>query len=470
MDRDAASAAPRGGIALSDCRLSRPGGGGVAARCGTLAVPEDYAQPTGRAIQLHIAVVPALGGSGEPLFVLAGGPGQAATAFYAAVAPAFGPIARSHDIVLVDQRGTGGSNRLDCRFPDDFAIRTPPPAELERLSAACVAALPGRAQFYTTSVAVRDLDEVRSALGYDALSLYGASYGTRVAQHYVRRFPARVRALILDGVVPPDAVLGPSIAADAQRALDLTFARCSADAACHAAFADPAADYRTLRSRLDRAPLALSVADPSTARPTAVSFGPEQLGSTLRLLSYSATTTALVPLLLHSAVEGDARPLAAQFVLYSHELDTEIAYGMHNAVACTEDAPFFGVVDREAMQRTYLGTVELDSLAAMCRPWPRGARDPDLAAPLRSRAPALILSGEADPVTPPAFGERAAAGFADVRHIVLRGQGHGQLATGCLPDLMATFLKDHTTRDLDTHCAERVAPVAFFIDFAGSAP
>ncbi len=467
---EAATAGSRGSVVLKDCRLTRPGAGGVAARCGTLTVPEDYADPTGRTIELNLAVIPALAGSGEPLFVLAGGPGQAATQFYTAVSPAFGPVARTHDIVLVDQRGTGGSSRLDCRFPDDFAIRTPPPAELERLSAACVAGLQVRPQFYTTSIAIRDLDAVRDALGYEALSLYGASYGTRVAQHYQRRYPTRVRALILDGVVPPDAVLGPGIAADAQRALDLLFARCDAEPACHAAFPAPASDYRALRDRLERAPLALSVADPATAKPTAVSFGPEQLGSTLRLLSYSATTAALVPLLLHTALEGDARPLAAQFVLYSHELDAEIAYGMHNAVACTEDVPFFGALDRQAMKRTYLGTVEIDALVAMCRAWPRGERDADLAAPLRARAPALILSGEADPVTPPAFGERAATGFVDVRHLILRGQGHGQLGTGCVPDLMASFLKEHSTHALDSHCAQRIAPVPFFIDFAGPAP
>ena len=121
-----AADAPRRVLALHDCRLDRPGGGGLAARCGVLTVPEDYDRPGGRLRRRRVAVVPALGPGGEPLFVLAGGPGQAATAFYAGVAPAFGPLARTHDIVLVDQRGTGGSARLDCRFPNDFSIRTPP--------------------------------------------------------------------------------------------------------------------------------------------------------------------------------------------------------------------------------------------------------------------------------------------------------------------------------------------------------
>jgi len=469
-----ASAIPGAGatLTLKDCRLTRPGSGGVAARCGELRVPEDYNEPQGRAIGLHVAVVPALGGGSgvEPLFVLAGGPGQAATAFYSAVAPAFGAIARTHDIVLVDQRGTGGSARLDCHFPDDFAARSPPPAEIARLSAQCLAALPHPPQYYTTSNAVRDLDAVRAALGYPSLSLYGASYGTRVAQHYARRYPHKVQALILDGVVPPQAVLGPAIAADAQRALALTLARCRDRPECRQAFGDPADDLTSLQARLAKAPVSVSVADPSTARPVTVQFGGAQLGSALRLLSYSAPSAALLPLLLHSAAGGDVGNLAAQYVLYSHELDEEIAYGMHNAVTCTEDVPYFGAADRDAMARTYLGTTEFDALVAMCASWPRGARDADLAEPLHSAVPALILSGEADPVTPPANGERAAQGFTDVVHLVLPGQGHGQLGTGCMPELMARFLKSHTTRALDTRCVGRVTPAPFFLDYAGPAP
>lgn len=464
-------AAAPGAVPLHDCRLSRPGGGGVAARCATLDVAEDYAVPSGSRIRLRLAVVPAVSGRpAEPLFILAGGPGQAATDFYAAVSPAFSLVARTHDLVLVDQRGTGGSNRLDCAFPDDFSAQTPPAAEIERLSAACVAGLAGRPQFYTTSVAVRDLDAVREALGYANLSLYGASYGTRVAQHYARRHPERVRGLILDGVVAPDDALGPQIALGAQRALELGVARCAADAACHAAFADPDADLRRVRADLAREQKLLSLTDPASGQPVSLRFGNEQLGSALRLMSYSASTMALVPLLLHTAAGGDLRPLAGQFLLFSHDLDAQIAYGMHNAVACTEDIPFLGAVDRAALERTYLGVTELDSLLAMCRPWPRGVRDADLRAPLHASAPALLLSGEADPITPPEGAERAARGFASSRHIVLRGQGHGQLGTGCVPELMARFLDTHRADTLDATCAERARPTAFFIDYSGPAP
>lgn len=465
----ATAPAGAGTLSLADCRLAGPAGS-VAARCGWLEVPEDYAAPAGARIRLKVAVVPALGVRGEPLYILAGGPGQAATTFYTAVAPAFAPLARTHDLVLVDQRGTGASARLDCDFPADLATRTPAPAELERLSAACAAALGDRVRHYTTSVAVRDLESVREALGHSVISLYGASYGTRVAQHYARHHAARVRALVLDGVVPTDAILGPDIAPSAQRALALTFARCAAAPGCASAFPDPAADDRTVRAALAQRTVALTLSHPSTAAPVAVSFGPQQYASTLRLLSYSATTSALLPLLVHRAAAGDYRPLAAQFVLYSARLDEEIAYGMHNAVTCTEDAPYYRPADRVASEGTYLGTVEFDALVAMCHAWPAGDRDADLAAPLTSTVPALLLSGEADPVTPPAYGERAARSFANAKHLVLRGQGHGQLGTGCVPDLMRRFLDTHDAVSLDARCTEHAAPPPFFIDEAGPAP
>ena len=461
---------PAGAVALSDCRLPRPGGGSVPARCGVLTVPEDYASK-GRTIDLKIAVVPASEPSraAEPVFILAGGPGQAATEFYALAAPAFAPVNRRHALVLIDQRGTGGSNRLDCDFPDDLAVVTPPPEELTRLSAACLAKLPGRPQFYTTSVAILDLDAVRAALGYETLSFYAVSYGTRVAQHYLRRFPAHVRAVILDGVVPPQTILGESLAQDAERALELIYARCAAQPSCRAVFPDPAGDYAAFNRQLRSAPLQLSATDPSTGAATSVAFGPDELAGTIRLLSYTAPTSSLIPLLLHEATAGRAQPLAAQLLMFSRALDVTLAYGMHNSVACSEDVALFGPPD-PSLAHTYLGRTEFEGLVALCKPWPRGVVDADLHAPLSAHVPALILAGEADPISPPAFATAAARGFPDHKLVVVRGQGHGQIAVGCTPELMARFLAASSATAVDATCLDAAAPAPFFVDFAGPPP
>jgi pimeloyl-ACP methyl ester carboxylesterase len=460
-------------IDFADCRLPHPAGlGSVGARCGTLVVPEDYANPNEKRIRLHVAVVSSLDRSQakEPLFVVPGGPGQGAADFYAAYAPAFADVARTRDIVLVDQRGTGGSNALKCEFPDDFETGTPSPDVLRQLSTQCRTGLKSPPQFYTTSVAVRDLDEVRSALGYAKIALYGVSYGTRVVQHYVRRYPTHSAAVILDGVIAPDRALGPDTPFHAQHALSLMFERCVADAACNAAFPNLARRFDDLRGRLALAPVRLSLTDPATGKPQEVDFGSEQLIGAVRLLNYQTATTALLPLLLDRAANGNLAPLASQLLMFGASLDEQLAYGMNAAVVCTEDVPYFGPVDRDALAKTYFGGSQLDGLGALCDGWPKGVMDADLHAPLKSAVPALLLSGEADPVTPPEYGALAAKGFSDSLHVVVKGQGHGQISVGCAPRLVAQFLKAGTARGLDAKCLESAKPGAFFIDFAGPAP
>jgi pimeloyl-ACP methyl ester carboxylesterase len=438
-------------------------------------VPEDPAKSTERRIELKVAVVPALNlrGAADPLFVLAGGPGQAASEFYVATAGAFARIARERDIVLVDQRGTGGSNALDCEFPEDEELADMTPQQIRAHAESCLASLKSDPRLYTTSVAVRDLDAVRAALGYERINLYGVSYGTRVAQHYMRRFPERTRAVILDGVVPPDVALVADGALQAQRALDLIFARCRAEATCRDAFRDPAASFAELRAALERTPAIVTMADPITGVVHSETIRAVHLQAATRFLSYSPDRAALLPLLLHEgAVRHNLAPLAAQAeILTSHYADA-VSYGMHNAVVCTEDAPLLesAAIDRAALARTYLGTVQLDGLIEVCKAWPHGVIDADFHQPLQSPVPVLLLSGTADPVTPPSYGERARAGLTQSVHVVLEGQGHGQLGTGCVPRLLADFVERGATQGLDVTCTRSILPAPFFVSFAGPPP
>jgi len=189
-------------IALEPCRIADAAGlTSTEARCGKFSVPEDPDDAKGPQIELAIAVIPAVATKAkpDPLFLIAGGPGQGSIEGYAPILGAFSEIHRGRDLVLVDQRGTGGSNRLDCDMPEDSLEGGEiVPAQLRVLASACLAALHSRPQFYTTSVAVRDLDAVRAALGYAQINVFGGSYGTRVAQHYARRYPERTRTVILE--------------------------------------------------------------------------------------------------------------------------------------------------------------------------------------------------------------------------------------------------------------------------------
>jgi len=472
-----AGAAPAdAALDLQSCRLEHPYGlGSIAARCGRLAVPEDYERPDGARIELAVAVVPAIAAKAkpDPLFLLAGGPGQGAQEAFAGVLGAFSGVRRERDLVLVDQRGTGGSNKLQCDFPTDALEMEDSPEAMRELAEQCLETLPGDPRFYTTSVAVRDLDAVRAALGYERINLYGGSYGTRVAQHYARRHPDRTRTVVLDGVVNPALALGASMALDADAALRAAFARCASHPACAGRYPDLEADFQALRQRLDAGPVAVRLPDPVTAEPREVQFTGGHLAMAARMLVYSDQTAALLPLFIHEAqVTGNLAPLAAQAEMILGQLQDALAYGMHNAVVCSEDLPFLDLddVDREALGSTFLGTAMLDGLAAMCSVWPRGIVDEDLKAPLESKVPALLLSGEFDPVTPPAYAAAAAPGFADHAQVTFRGQGHIQLGLRCAQTLVRHFLDAGTAAGLDASCADDVGPAPFFLNFNGGAP
>ena len=262
------------------------------------------------------------------------------------------------------------------------------------------------------------------------------------------------------GVVPVGAALGQTSALDAEAALAAIFARCAADEACHKAFGDPAADYRSVRAALAAAAVEVTVPPPAGGAPTHFSFGPEELALVLRLGSYGADYAALLPLLLHQAASGhDYGPLAAQYLLITRATSELIATGMHNSVACAEDVPFFAAgIDRAALAATYLGTVQLDGLTAVCRIWPHGPVDPDLHAPLTSGVAALLLSGGADPVTPPQFAQPAARSNPHGLALLLPGFGHGQLNDPCMDRVMAQFLARGSTTGLDVSCTRQARP------------
>jgi pimeloyl-ACP methyl ester carboxylesterase len=156
----------------------------------------------------------------------------------------------------------------------------------------------------------------------------------------------------------------------------------------------------------------------------------------------------------------------------ARQIGDQLANGMQYSVICSEDEPFFSAanVDRVAMAKTFQGTELVDALHEICKLWPRGPVDTDLHSPLHSDIPTLLLSGEADPVTPPAGAERLAATLSRHRHLVLAGEGHGQFATGCIPRLMADFLESTATDSLDITCLEQHTPEPFFLSMTGPAP
>jgi pimeloyl-ACP methyl ester carboxylesterase len=468
-------AAPAKPLILHDCRLQHPLRlASISARCGMLAVPLDRHDPRSATLQLNLAVVPALNRRAEasPLFLLAGGPGQGALSMYAGFASAFTRANRNHDIVMVDQRGTGNSSPLSCDYPDDWVAQSDAMPALRLATLSCLKKYGDRVRFYTSSAAVADLDAVRTALGYGVIDLYGVSYGTRVAQLYMRRFPLNVHAAILDGVTYPEQVLGPDTPQDAERALELIVRRCQESPDCAGAYPDLQHELAELRGRFGTEKLMISIDDPNTGLPLKVEFNRGVFNASLRFLSYSSSQASLLPALIHQASKGWLGPLAAQAIMIARQAGEQLASGMQNSVVCAEDVPFFAITDtdRARLSRTYQGADQMDALRQICALWPRGYVDPDLHAVLKSSIPTLLLSGDADPVTPPADAVRAALGLTRHRHLILGGEGHGQVATGCMPRLIAEFLDSASPETLDASCLDRHTPSPFFVNSTGPSP
>jgi pimeloyl-ACP methyl ester carboxylesterase len=472
---DAASTPAAGPPATSECTLKGARGyGTVQAQCGVLVRPENPLAADGATVELAFARIPALSPrpQADAFTVINGGPGGSSLEMYADLASAFQGILRERDIIVLDQRGTGRSNALGCPQIDENASTEFVETEVAEATRTCLANLPGDPRGYTTSAAVEDLEALREALGYKQLDVYGVSYGSRVALHYLKRYPDTTRTVIIDGVLPPGHALGTEVATNSQHTLDTILQRCAADADCAGAFPDLAAEFDTVARNLSEAPVLLEVPDPVTTEPQAFEFTYSHFALAMRLLFYAPENAALVPLMIHQAALGNYLPAATHAVRVIRNLTNAISNGMHNAVVCTEDAPFYAPesLDWAALRATYLGEDQLRTLITMCREWPAGYMHDDLRAEPQSSVPVLILSGEYDPITPPAYGAQVHAALDNSLHVVAPGQGHGVIGRGCLPRIASDFVDDADLAALDTQCVNKLGAEAFFVNLMGPPP
>jgi pimeloyl-ACP methyl ester carboxylesterase len=462
-------------LELEDCRISLgPSFPGIKARCGTMLRPENPDDADSEMITLNVAVVPALNlePQPDPVVPLAGGPGQGALQFYVAYAQAFEPLRRDRDILLVDQRGTGNSATMDCEFDDELVEGQFSTAVTVRYTRECLESLPHDPRYFTTSTAVRDLEAVREALGYSSLNLIGLSYGTRVAQHYAKRYPASTRTIILDGVVPPQLSLGPQIATEAQKALDNIFLRCAADEACNERFPGLSSRFDELLARLKNKPARVRVPHPVTGKVDTIDFGHTELAAAVRILAYTPRSVAMLPLMIAEAADGNLVPIAARFQVTLINFSESLSIGMHNSVMCTEDAPFYDdtYIDRAALAASYMGPLQLEALQAICSVWPAGPIDDDFKAPLSTDIPTLLLSGSADPITPPGYADMASVNLRKAWLLTGTNQGHGQLPVGCMPRVIERFVSAAALEDNAADCFRNSFVMPFFLDFSGPQP
>lgn len=443
------------------------------AYCGTLKVFENREARAGRTLDLRFVVLPALGNDPEPdpLFFLAGGPGQGAAEMATPLRDLFRRIQATRDIVLVDQRGTGESHPLDCEVDDDSlqTLTEPLTASLARLKQ-CLAGFDADPRFYTTPIAMDDLDEVRRYLGYDRINLYGGSYGTRAALVYLRRHESTVRAVVLDGVAPPDMRLPLFFARDAQRALDRLIADCAADAVCGQRHPRLGERLSALVAALDATPLTTRLTHPRTGETADVRVDGGFVVNVIFGALYNPLASSLLPELIARAERHDFQGLLA-LATSNAGAAGNMAVGMQLSVICAEDYPRIAADDaaRESEGTIFGAHLATNHLRA-CEFWPKGEIAPSYYEPIASDVPVLVLSGELDPVTPPSWGESILPHLPNARHIVVPGTGHGAVATACGLRLVRQFIADGSVGGLDTGCLHAMRRPPFFLTPAGPDP
>jgi pimeloyl-ACP methyl ester carboxylesterase len=443
--------------------------------CGTYSVWENRATRQGRKIDLRVVVVPSLAPdpAPDPLFGFAGGPGDSASG--AVRGWASNRAVRAHrDIVLVDQRGTGASHRLDCKVPQDpsdvqaYFEPTLPPADVRR----CRGELEASSDLtqYTTSIAADDLDEVRGWLGYDKINLTGGSYGTRAAQVYLRRHGDHVRSATLIGVVAMDQMLPLWHARDGKASVDRIFETCKHTPACADAFPDLAAEHERVLAGLDRARGRATVDSPVDHHPVAVTIPRDVFAEHIRFMMYNAATASAVPYVIHRAAAGDFSPYARVAMLWEPSFRGILAFGMHLSVTCAEDVPYIADAAIEpAIAGTYLRGYRVRQQVAACKEWRRGDIPADFHQPVTSDVPVLMISGPFDPVTPPRFAEQVGAHLSHVTHVLVPEGHHGEGGLShdeCIVGMQATFLDRASGEGLDTACVGQMARPPFIIDDA----
>ena len=458
-------------LALENCHID---GIKSKVRCGTLSVPEDYQQPQGTKIDINVVVLPAIDKNTEkePLMFLAGGPGQAATELAAHLRRVFYEVRKQHDIILVDQRGTGQSSPLLCD-ENIFEAENIYGMSAESFTVdqvkQCLAEMQQNMSQYNSENAIRDFDAVRAALGYEKINVYGGSYGTRAALVYLRLFPESLNSVILDSVGPIEVPIGP-FGQSSARSFELLLENCQAQQACSSAFPNLKEEYQTVYNKLQQAPVSVTIPHPRLGTPTTLLIDNDKFINTLRLQLYSMETRTIVPLVVHQAFLGNYLPFAGLLASQDQkESKGGMYFGLTLNIVCNEDFPLVNdFAWQQDADNSFGANTSHKIWRKACPVWPTYQPSAEFYQPVTANVPTLILSGNLDPVTPPANGDKSDATLPNSRHIVVKNAAHIVAGNDCAVGIIREFIENKDLESLDQSCLQELPDETFMTSLNGN--
>jgi len=440
-------------------------------QCGTLSLPENYDKLDGKYITINFAVLPAIDSTQNktPLLFLAGGPGQAAVELAAHIRRTFAEIRKTRDIILVDQRGTGQSNPLQCDEPQQAQLYSIIPEDFnENEVVECVQALKKENDLsqFTSENAIRDFDAIRQALGHQQVHLYGGSYGTRAALVYMRMYPQTIKSVVLDSVGPIEVPIG-TFGLSAERSFNLLLKHCLEDKDCHTAYPDLAQEYKTVLQRLSESTVSLPINHPRLGTKTPFVLSSGKFINVLFKQLYSMETRSMVPLVIHEAFKQNYQPLIGLIATTDGAMDMYV--GLTFNIVCNEDMPkITAEMFAKDAQNSFDGNNSHIAWKTACPVWPVYKVDESFYQPVIANIPTLILSGNVDPVTPPSNGDYSAATLPNSHHIVSESDAHIVASTICGVDIMNEFLTTQNPKTVDDTCLSELPKQSFMTGLNGS--
>jgi pimeloyl-ACP methyl ester carboxylesterase len=426
-------------------------------RCGVYKVFENRQTRKGRMLPLKIVLIPAKHPhpADGPVFYMAGGPSESATELAGFIIES--GDSEEHDVVLVDQRGTGRGHRLDCHSrgsDNDLESYLNGPFN-PAAARACRDELEQKYDLtqYSTPNFADDIDEVRSAIGYDKINLSAGSYGTYAALIYMRRHSDHVRTAYLMSLTLFADRVPLYFAKAAQLALDELFKECEQDRACHAAYPRLKGDFEAILKKLHAGPVLTSVHNPITGEPTEIHLTERAFGDAVRLILYHNAYD--IPFFIKEAIHGNFSPFAEEALRVNREIYSAGKMGLYYAITCNEFVSRIQPQEVEPATRgTFLGSWRVHDQMEACKDWPKSELPNDYFEPIRVNIPIVVVSTEADP-SGFSWSKDVAFLMPNAVQVIVPGVGHTS-DNDCLRSIRHALFRSGTTKNLDTSCIAKL--------------